>query len=67
MLVCTVSKGLYSEKKTCLNQDYAASLAAAVEKWFWGPLCFGDNLPKAPFLRPTPLIVGMIAQISLKK
>jgi hypothetical protein len=31
-------------------------LATAVEKWFWGPLFFGENLPKVPFLKPTPLI-----------
>jgi hypothetical protein len=50
-----------------VNRDYSAALATGVEKWFWGPLCFGENPPKVPFFKPTPLIDGMIAKISLKK
>jgi hypothetical protein len=50
-----------------INRDYAAALATLSKNGFWGPLCFGENLPTVPFHKPTPLIDGMVPQISLKK
>jgi len=34
------------------GRDYAAGSATAVEKWLWGHLCCGENLPKESFLKP---------------
>jgi len=38
------------------GRDYAAGFATAVEKWFWGPLGCGENLPKESFDKSNSLL-----------
>jgi hypothetical protein len=43
-------------KKAPLSEIMPLPPATSVEKWFWEPLGCGENLPKASFLKHTPLI-----------
>jgi hypothetical protein len=48
-----------------LNWNYAAALATAIQKRFFGPLA-RENPPKFLFLKSNPLVAAMIAQKFLK-